>query len=239
MDGPHPAQRLRIKVIPIIHTQARHLYLSQRMLCDSLKVKVQRAQTETTPLSTTPQQQQQQQQLKTNNMPRILANLDMYRKVPLDLLEGSKQGNIISWMALMLMMYLIFFETKDFVSSKLQTDLALDQSKDKRLRVNFNVTMMDIRCEYAAIDVVSFLGKQQNVTKNVQKWAVDGNGVQQDFVRQNPLLQADIRLGDEKVTQTIEELHDNGEHAIALDATTFKFAMEEHEFVFVDFFASW
>ena len=172
---------------------------------------------------------------------RFLANLDMYRKVPVDLLEGSKQGSIISWMALVAMLYLAVMETLDYCSSKLVTDLALDHrstTTDPHLVVNFDVTMMDLKCEYASIDVVSFLGKQQNVSKNIQKFAVSAEGVQEQFQHRN-VRQQDIRLHDVKVTKTIEELHDNGEHAISLDENTFKFAMEEHEFVFVDFYASW
>lgn len=171
-------------------------------------------------------------------MPRFLANLDMYRKVPVDLLEGSRQGSIISWMALIVIVSLAFMETRDYFTSKLQTDLALDRAYDKFLLVNFNITMMDLKCEYVSIDVVSFLGKQQNVTKHVEKWAVSAEGIQEEVLHRN-IQQHDIRLMDEKVTQTIEELHDDGEHAISLDDTTFKFALEDHEFVFVDFFASW
>ena len=171
-------------------------------------------------------------------MPRFLANLDMYRKVPVDLLEGSRQGSIVSWMALIVIVSLAFMETRDYFTSKLQTDLALDRARDKVLLVNFNITMLDLKCEYVSIDVVSFLGKQQNVTKNVEKWAVSAEGIQEEVIHRN-LQQHDIRLMDEKVTQTIEELHDNGEHAISLDETTLKYALEDHEFVFVDFFASW
>jgi hypothetical protein len=169
----------------------------------------------------------------------FLANLDMYRKVPIDLLEGSKQGSITSWIALIAMLTLIILETRDFFTSTLQTDLTLDPSKDLKVSVRFNITMLDLSCDFATIDVVSFLGtRQENVTKNVQKWAVDANGVQQTFVHRNR-KQHDIVLSDVKVTKTIEELHDDGEHAVNLDETTLKFALQEHEFVFVDFFASW
>jgi hypothetical protein len=170
--------------------------------------------------------------------PRFLANLDMYRKVPVDLLEGSRQGSIISWMALIVMIYLATMETKDYWSRKIQSNLALDRSADPKLRVNFNITMLDMKCDYASIDVVSFLGKQQNVTKNIQRWPIDSSGIQQSYAHRN-IRQSDLRLLDEKVTQTIEELHENGEHAISLDEKTLGYALEEHEFVFVDFFASW
>lgn len=64
----------------------------------------------------------------------------MYRKVPIDLLEGSKQGSIISWIALLVIVTLFVLETKDFFTNSIQTDLALDTNKDKLLRVNFNIS---------------------------------------------------------------------------------------------------
>jgi len=68
---------------------------------------------------------------------RGLASLDMYRKVPIDLLEGSKQGSFISWIALFVIATLFFLETKAFFTPQIQQDLALDKNKDKLLRVNF------------------------------------------------------------------------------------------------------
>ena len=46
-----------------------------------------------------------------------------------------------------------------------------------RLRINFNVTMLDLQCDYAAVDVVDVLGtNSMNVTKNVEKWQLDEMG---------------------------------------------------------------
>jgi len=156
----------------------------------------------------------------------------------MDLLEGTKSGSVLSWLALLWMLSLFFYETRSFLQPTLITDLALDKTNEKKLRVNFNITMLDLKCDYAAIDVVSVLGKEQNVTKNVQKWTVDAAGITQRYVHRNK-LQHDIELVDSKVTSTIEELHANGEDAVSLDSTTLEYARREHQFVFVDFFANW
>lgn len=174
----------------------------------------------------------------TTIMPRMLAGLDMYRKVPNDLLEGSRQGSIVSWIAIFTIITLFFMETKSFLQQRLVTDLSLDQNKETVIRVNFNITMLDLTCEFATIDVVSVLGKEQNVTKNVQKWTVDARGIQQRFVHRN-MLQHDVELHDVKVTDTLDQLHKNGEDAVNLDETTLHFARKDYQFVFVDFFAGW
>ncbi|KAL7524745.1 hypothetical protein ACHAXR_000696, partial [Thalassiosira sp. AJA248-18] len=168
----------------------------------------------------------------------FIASLDMYRKVPIDLLEGTRRGSILSTMAVFTMFTLFFLETKAFLGSTLATNLALDSNSDSQIRVNFNITMMDLKCEFATIDVVSVLGTQQNVTQHVQKFPIDQYGVRQRYQQRN-LKQHDVQLFDSTIEETIEELHADGEDAISLDETTLNVALEENTYVFVDFFANW
>jgi hypothetical protein len=104
--------------------------------------------------------------------------------------------------------------------------------------VNFNITMMDLKCEWAVVDTVSVLGTDQNVTTHVTKWQVDAGGVRQRFQGRNR-AQQDIKLFDDAVTSSIEQLVENGEDAVSLDSTTFPYALNENQFLFLDFFASW
>lgn len=168
----------------------------------------------------------------------MLASLDMYRKVPIDLLEGTRRGSILSTLAIFSMVTLFFLETKAYFSSSLQTSLALDSNPETQVRVNFDITMMDLKCEYATIDAVSVLGTQQNVTQHVTKYAVDQYGIKQRYKQRN-LKQHDVQLYDRSIEESIEELHENGEDAISLDAETLAVALEENTYVFVDFFANW
>lgn len=156
----------------------------------------------------------------------------------MDLLEGTKRGSILSYMALIVMLTLFIFETKAYFHSRWVADLALDNNEDDRVRVNFNITLMDLKCEWAVVDTVSVLGTDQNVTTHVTKWQVDAEGVRRRFQGRNR-QQNDIKLFDEGVAQTIEELVEDGEDAVSLDANTFEFARKEQEYLFLDFYASW
>eukprot|EP00978_Attheya_sp_CCMP212_P002671 scaffold5469_cov54-Attheya_sp.AAC.3 len=129
-------------------------------------------------------------------------------------------------------------ETFDFMSTKTVVDLALDKSTEPTLRVEFNITMMDLRCEFATIDVVSVLGNTQNVSQNIRKWSIDADGVR-DLYTNRKKNQVDIEMKDEAVSETLEELHKDGEDAINLDTETLQYARDENEYLFVDFFASW
>jgi thiol-disulfide isomerase/thioredoxin len=106
------------------------------------------------------------------------------------------------------------------------------------VRVNFNITMMDLKCEYVAVDVFSALGTEQNVTAHIAKYQVDANGVKQRWHSRNK-DQHDIDLFDSTVTRDLDELYANGEDAVSLAPETLEFALNENEYVFVDFFASW
>ena len=116
--------------------------------------------------------------------------------------------------------------------------MALDKTNEPRLRLNFNITMMDLKCEYAVVDVVSVLGTEQNVTAHVNKWDVDPEGVRQRYQGRNR-QQKDIQLFDSDVQESIEELHADGIDAIMLDPDSLEFARKQQEYLFVDFYASW
>ena len=113
------------------------------------------------------------------------AKLDMYRKVPMDLVEGSKRGSVISWVAILVILWLFYKETAEFFTTTLSSQLSLDkrQSEDDQIKVTFNITMMDLKCDYVEVDVVSVLGNNQNATKFVKKVPLDANGVLNAMVR--------------------------------------------------------
>jgi thiol-disulfide isomerase/thioredoxin len=138
------------------------------------------------------------------------------------------------------MVVLFIWETKAFLRTTIKTDLLLDRSvnTDQRIRLNFNITMTDLRCDWAVIDVVSVLKTEQNITAHVTKWNVDADGMRRGYRGRNR-NQKDLVLFDEEITESLDELHENGEDAISLDGTTLEIFKREHEYLFVDFYASW
>lgn len=167
--------------------------------------------------------------------------LFVYRKVPIDMMKGTKQGSYLSWIALLVMAALFVCETTEFLSSKLVKDLRLDKKDntgDSKIRLNFNVTMLDLKCDWAVIDVISALGTDQNVTAHVTKWDLDANGIRRNYQGRNRNQKA-IDLFDETVIESIDELHENGEDAVILDKESLQWAKDNFQFLFVDFFANW
>jgi thiol:disulfide interchange protein len=98
--------------------------------------------------------------------------------------------------------------------------------------------MMDLKCDYVVVDVVSVLGTEQNVSAHITKWTIDAAGVRQNYQGRNK-QQKDLDLFDPSVTRSLEQLYENGEDAISLSEETFEYARKSQEYLFVDFYASW
>lgn len=169
---------------------------------------------------------------------RWAGRLDMYRKVPVDLMEGTKRGSTLSLIAVAGMLTLFLLETSAYFRARVVTDLVLDRNRDPKVRINFNITMMDLKCEYVVVDVVSVLGTEQNVSSHVTKWHVDGAGVRQRYQGRNK-EQHDIAMYDPAVQESMEDLLKDGEDAVSLDPETFRYALKTYQYLFVDWYASW
>ena len=148
-----------------------------------------------------------------------LREFDFYRKIPKDLTETSLHGSILSICALIFILILFFAELLSFLTLSYETNVIIDRSYDTQLRINFNITVLDLPCEYAVIDVVDVLGtRTNNVTKNINKWQIDSEGVRQNYVGRNR-EQQDV-LHDTHHPD-IDILHANGVHAIAIGESNF------------------
>jgi hypothetical protein len=167
-----------------------------------------------------------------------IISLDMYRKVPGELLSGTKRGSLLSVMAVVVMGVLFSLETRTFLRTIPVTSLSLDKPDSTMLRINFNITMMDMPCSHAVIDVVSNYGTEQNVTKHISRMQIDAEGVDKRYHNQR-LTQHDLLLWDETITQTLEEMieQDGEEDAVTLNMETFDIYRNKYKFLFVDFYA--
>lgn len=172
---------------------------------------------------------------------RGFSSLDLFRKVPLDLTEATSAGKshrtashphpldrahttppgaLLSLCAVSFMALLFSVELMAFVSVASQTQVLLDTNSEQHLRINFNVTLMDLHCDYAAVDVVDVLGtNSMNVTSHIDKWLLNSDGVRMLFHGRNR-EQKDI-AHDDHLHPDIETLHENGEHAVPVGDKSF------------------
>eukprot|EP01035_Chromulina_nebulosa_P018993 gene18993-24810_t len=161
---------------------------------------------------------------------------DFYRKIPKDLTETTFHGSVLSICASIFMLILFIAELWAFLTTQIVTNVVIDPNTDSLLRINFNITVLDMPCEFATIDVIDVLGtRNDNVTKNVNKWQVDEFGIRRGYEGRN-FEQKDI-LHD--IHHDVDSLVANGIHVLPIDDGNFKFFVENHDYVFVDFYAPW
>lgn len=195
------------------------------------------------------------------SMSIMVSGLDMYKKVPVNLMDGAAKQHggcsYFSFLALFVIVLLFAYETKEFTSITLVKNLIMDKNEhtgDTKIRLNFNITMLELQCEWCVIDVVSVLGTEQNVSAHITKWDIDmnrdGNNNNDDhgIQRRNVIYkgrnrnQKDIDLHDTTVLESIEELQEQNDgrlHAISLNQHSLQAYQKESEYLFVDFYASW
>ena len=99
-----------------------------------------------------------------------------FRRVPADVSEATKSGGIISIVAILTICWLVLTQFSEYATSRHATQLRLDGSKGgskdggAMIRINFNITMPHLPCQYASVHVADHVGAhkmggQRNVHK--------------------------------------------------------------------------
>ena len=106
-----------------------------------------------------------------------LRSVHFYRKVPADLTEATVTGGAISLISTIVMVYLFCSNFLAYLAVDMTTSIVLDSSDEKKLQLNFNVTLHHLPCRYASLDIVDIMGTHlQNVSANILKTRIDASG---------------------------------------------------------------
>jgi len=162
--------------------------------------------------------------------------LDFYRRLPKDLTEQTAHGSALSICASFFMLILFIAELWSYLSLTTTSNVVIDADRNNLLRINFNISVPEIPCEFAIVSIVDVLGtRTENVSRNVNKWQLDADGVRRKYEGRN-MEQLDL-LHD--VHHDLDELHANGVHAVPMDEHSFDDWLKGHHYTFVNFYAPW
>ena len=137
--------------------------------------------------------------------------------------------------AMGVMAILFLSETAAFARTNIATSITLDENTQPQIRLNFNITMLDLHCDFVSVDVWDALGtNRQNVTKNVEKWQLDTEGKRRIFSGRN----RDVReVKHDEHDKTLDEMHEEGgAYVVDLTEELWSHFLEAKEMAFVDFF---
>uniref|UniRef100_A0A7S2SF83 Thioredoxin domain-containing protein n=1 Tax=Rhizochromulina marina TaxID=1034831 RepID=A0A7S2SF83_9STRA len=167
------------------------------------------------------------------------SKLDMFVKLDEELLhESTYFGSIVSVVCLVIMVLLMIMETGEFLNTSFQSKITIDDDAMSQIRINFNITMHDLSCDYATVDLLDVIGTQrQNVTADIEKWQLDENGRRRMYQGRNR-KQYEVNH-DHEQHPPLHVLHENGVHAVDVKTGTWESFTKDEEFSFVDFYAPW
>jgi len=162
-----------------------------------------------------------------------LRSVHFYRKVPRDLTEATTSGGTISLIASLVMAYLWFVNFTAYLTVTQSTSIVLDSSDEKKLQLNFNVTLHHLPCRFASLDIVDVMGTHlQNVSANILKTRVDASG---RIVAHAPNQVREVEHATELA------LTDPNQPKLApeVDQRLFLEHIKNHKLVMVNFYAPW
>lgn len=171
----------------------------------------------------------------------FMHSFDAFRSVPKDLTQASATGATMTMVAVVVCAVLFVCEVSAFMTSKMRTDIVIDSNQDSLLRINFDVSMMDMACDHVTVGVWDAFGTDRmNITRNVQKQRIDHKGKE----RGHPYTE------DELVELEFSEKSFTKEELAELDADwssssdqfkhdDFQSVVDAHDFTFVNFYADW
>lgn len=170
-----------------------------------------------------------------------ISNLDAFRTVPKDLAEATATGATMTLVAIVTCTVLFFCELNAFVFAKPRTDIVLDSNQDADLRINFDVHMLDIACDYVTVGVWDAFGTERmNITRNVFKQRIDHRGKEKGHMYTDDEL---VELEYSGQSFTKEELADlDSDWSSSSDQfkhDDFQKVVEAHDFTFVNFYVDW
>jgi len=173
---------------------------------------------------------------------RFLRRIDLFRRIDEGYLStATAHGGTMTLVAYIIMVILAIFEFSAYMTSQTTSTVVMDVNQDQSLLIAFNITMLDIPCKYAVVDVYDAFGaERQNVTSDITKTRlhlvgsrlVEGGSDSEE-------IEIDSSSESRENMQEIE-LDDEGHHALDLKGQAgFEEELRTHDYTLMNFYAPW
>eukprot|EP01062_Namystynia_karyoxenos_P058731 TRINITY_DN50213_c0_g1_i1.p2 TRINITY_DN50213_c0_g1~~TRINITY_DN50213_c0_g1_i1.p2 ORF type:complete len:518 (+),score=126.60 TRINITY_DN50213_c0_g1_i1:82-1554(+) len=162
--------------------------------------------------------------------------LDAFRRVSADLAESSVPGGLFTLCAVAVCGVLLVCECTSFFEIQTRTRLIVDSSTDLMLRINFDIHVHDLACEYTSVGVWDSFGTDRiNLSTNIYKQRIDHTGEDKghpytaeeldDLDREQPTAEELRELDSDWTSANDHHQHESFEQVI-----------QAHDFTFVFFY---
>eukprot|EP00659_Diplonema_papillatum_P008488 gene8488-13103_t len=168
-----------------------------------------------------------------------LAVYDLYRRIPLDFTAGTTQGGFLSVGCISVMSLLFFMETWHYLAPPIVSEITLDTNRDPKIRINFNITLLDMPCQWVTVDVKDRLGVNRvDVVQDVKKFQHTQQQLLHNLDEHVEPVRHSVKWNDQGMSEMIEAMNADNDSP-HLDEAGFAATLQDKKFVFVDFYAPW
>jgi len=173
-------------------------------------------------------------------MPSFLQSLDAFRTIPKEFTESTFHGGLLTIIAFFAVGLLCFYEVGAFLTTTTTSTVLLDSNFRDTVKITFNMTMLDLPCQFATVNILDELGDRRlNVTNNIKKVVMHWHG--DELMKGDVHEDEDVDLVEEvEVIDRFTEVDKEGHHSLHIvSEDDFNRDLENHHMVFVNFFAPW
>lgn len=164
----------------------------------------------------------------------------MYRKVPEDLQIKTNTGTLFSILSFITMGLLLTFHYHEYQRQGIRTMITLDSHQEDRLRINFNISLVAIPCQYASLDLSDHMGQQfVNITRHVRHFRLASSSTTSEIQRLDEVVMDTHANGIPMWGGTDQRTHDGIHYSTPLTTETFDDFMSKYELVLVNYYAPW
>lgn len=179
--------------------------------------------------------------------------IDFFRKIPEELEIKSSSGFFFSIVSLVCLFYLVFSHYTSYQTPKTRTAITLDPFQEDLLRINFNLSLLNVPCAYTSVDLVDHTDQKiYNITRHIRHFRIRGTR------REKSQLNAPAKGIDIQRMQEIYMVHEKDygiplwggiqrqkkaavgiHYSNQLNQETFDDFLIKYELVLVNFYAPW
>ncbi|CAI5729092.1 unnamed protein product [Hyaloperonospora brassicae] len=170
-----------------------------------------------------------------------MAKLDFFRRIPEDLKVPTSTGSFFSLLSFALMVFLLLTHWRAYNEQSTKTTVVLDEHQEDRLRVNFNVSLLDVPCAVASVDLEDYMGQRfTNLTRHIRHFRLATDAKTNEVHRMDEVVIDNHKKGIpvwggvHRETQGV-----NVHYSTPLTSKTFDDFMAKYELVLVNYYAPW
>jgi thiol-disulfide isomerase/thioredoxin len=162
----------------------------------------------------------------------------VFRKVPEELQIHSASGSFFTIFSFVLMFFLMYSHWQSYQYAGTRQYIEMDSHQEDLLRLNFNISLLNIPCQHASVDMADHMGQQfVNITRHVRHFRLVTSKTNGNTIRSDEIImkEENFPIWGSVSRQTHAGIH----YSMPLTTKNFDDFMQKYELVLVNYYTPW